>query len=41
MKSIKVNKDGLLGCKEREKDRERKILGERDRNTTVRENGVG
>jgi hypothetical protein len=41
MKSIQVNKDGALGCKEREKDRERKIWGERERNTTVRENGMG
>ncbi len=41
MKSIQVNKDGALGCKDREKDRERKIWGERERNTTVIENGVG
>jgi hypothetical protein len=41
MKSIQVNKDGALGCKEREKDQERKIWGERERNTMVRENGVG
>jgi hypothetical protein len=40
MKSIEVNKDGALGCKEREKDPERKILGERERNTTMRENGM-
>jgi hypothetical protein len=31
MKSIQVNKDGVLGRKEREKDRERKIWGERER----------
>ncbi len=31
----------MLGCKEREKDRERKIWGERERNTTVIENSVG
>ncbi len=41
MKPIQVNEDGALGCKEREKDQERKICGERERNTTVRENGVG
>jgi hypothetical protein len=41
MKSIQVNKDGALGCKDREEDRERKIWGERERNTLVRENGVG
>ncbi len=41
MKSIQVNKDGMLGRKEREKDRERKIWEERERNTTVRENGMG
>jgi hypothetical protein len=41
MKSIQVNKDGVLGRKEQEKDRERKIWGERERNTTVRENNVG
>ncbi len=40
MKSIQVNKDEALGRKEWEKDRERKIWGERERNTTVRENGV-
>jgi len=38
MKSIQVNKDGALGPKEREKDWERKIWGERERNETVREN---
>ncbi len=31
----------MLGCKEREKDRERKIWGERERNMTVIENGMG
>ncbi len=41
MKSIQVNKDGALSCKEREKDQERKIWGERERNTTARENGMG
>ncbi len=41
MKSIQVSNDGVLGCKEQEKDRERKIWGERERNTTVRENDVG
>jgi hypothetical protein len=41
MKSIQVNKDRLLGCKEQEKDRERKIWGERERTMMVRENGVG
>ena len=41
MKSIQVNKGGALGHQEREKDQERKIWGERERNTTVRENGVG
>ncbi len=41
MKPIQVNKDGALGCKEREKDGERKIWGERERDTMVRENGVG
>jgi hypothetical protein len=41
MKSIQVNKDGVLGRKEREKDRERKIWEERERNTMVRDNGVG
>ncbi len=30
MISIQVNKDGALGRKELEKDRERKIWGERD-----------
>jgi hypothetical protein len=41
MKSIQVNKYGALGRKDREEDRERKIWGERERNTVVRENGVG
>jgi hypothetical protein len=41
MKSIQVNKYGVLGRKEREKDRESKIWGERERRTTVRENGIG
>ncbi len=41
MKSIQVNKDGALGCKECEKDRERKIWGGGERNATVRENRVG
>jgi hypothetical protein len=41
MKSMQVNQDGALGRKEREKDRERKIWGERERNTMVRENSVG
>ena len=39
MKSIQVNKDEALDGMEREIDGE--ILGERERNTTVRENGVG
>ncbi len=33
--------DPALGCKEQEKDRERKIWGERERDTMVRENGMG
>ncbi len=41
MKPIQVIKDGALGCKEREKDGERKIWVERERDTTVRENSVG
>jgi hypothetical protein len=41
MKSIQVNKDGALGRKEQEKDGERKIWGEKERNMTVRENCVG
>jgi hypothetical protein len=41
MKSIQVNKDGSLGRKEQEKDRESKIWGERERNKKVRENGGG
>ncbi len=41
MKPIQVNKDRALGREEREKDRERKIWGERERNTMARENGVG
>jgi hypothetical protein len=41
MKSIQVNKDGALGHKEQEKDWEWKILGERERNTMVREDVVG
>jgi hypothetical protein len=41
MKSIQVNKDGALGRKEQARDRERKIWGERERNTTVRLNGIG
>ncbi len=41
MKLIQVDKDGALGCKEREEDRERKIWLERERNETMRENGVG
>jgi len=41
MKSIQVDKDGALGCKERGEDRERKIWWERERNKMVRENGVG
>jgi hypothetical protein len=41
MKSIKINKDGALGCKEQEKERERKIRGARERTTMVRENGTG
>ncbi len=32
MKSIQVNEDGALGRKEQEKDRERKIWGEREHN---------
>ncbi len=40
MKSIQVDKDGALGCKEREEDQERKIWLERERNETVRENGM-
>ncbi len=31
MKSVQVNKDGALGCKEREEDRERERFGERGR----------
>jgi len=41
MKSIQVDKDRALGHKEWEKDRERKIWWERERNETVGENGVG
>jgi hypothetical protein len=41
MKSIQVDKDGALGCKEQEEDQERKIWLERERNETVRENSVG
>ncbi len=44
MKSLQGNKDGGgggLGRKEQEKDREKKIWGERERNKTARENGVG
>jgi hypothetical protein len=41
MKSIQVNMDEALGRKEREKDRERKIWLERERNETVRENSMG
>jgi hypothetical protein len=41
MKPMQVNKDRALGCKEQEKDRERKIWREREINTTVRENSVG
>jgi hypothetical protein len=41
MKPIQVNKDGALGCQEREKDQERKIWGEQERNTAVRENSMG
>ncbi len=33
MKPIQVNKDGALGCQEREKDRERERFGERGRET--------
>ncbi len=40
MKSIQVDKDGALGCKEGEEDRERKIWRERERNKMVRENGM-
>ncbi len=41
MKSIQVKKDGALGCKEREKYRERKIWWEREINKVVRENSMG
>ncbi len=41
MKSIQVDKDGALGCQGQEADRERKIWWERERNETLRENGVG
>jgi hypothetical protein len=41
MKLIQVNKGGALGHQEREKDQERNIWGERERNTAVRENGMG
>ncbi len=40
MKSIQVDKDGALGRKEWKEDRERKIWWERERNETVRENGM-
>ncbi len=41
MKSVQVDKDGALGCKEWEEDEERKIWRERERNKTVRENSMG
>jgi hypothetical protein len=41
MKRIQVNHNGEYGKTEGEKDRERKIWGERERCTAVREYGVG
>ncbi len=39
--SIQVNHDGEYGKKEGERDGERKIWGEGESNTVVRENGIG
>jgi hypothetical protein len=42
VKLMQVNHDGESGKKEREREGERKIWGERESNNTViRENGVG
>jgi hypothetical protein len=41
VKSIQVNHDGESGKTERERDGERKIWGEGESNTAVRENIVG
>jgi hypothetical protein len=41
MKRIQVNHSGEYGKTEGEKERERKIWGERERRTVVREHSVG